>query len=215
MKSGTAVIFNSLVLAVMIAASLWARNLLPDVPIATHFDARGVADGFQSRDIGLSVMPIGVAFTGALMWLLQHVLPGKDALARSTAAYTAVWVSVVAILGFAHGFIISHAFGAAMDARLLLAAPGLILIILGNYMPKMRQNRFMGVRTPWTLRDEQVWDRTHNLSGPLFMLGGAAMIIATFLVPAEQIVSAILICGLTPAAVAVISSWWIARRVQA
>lgn len=212
MKSKVAVTFNILVLAVMITASLWARGLLPDAPIATHFDTRGVADGFQSRDIGLAVMPIGVAVTGLLMWLLQHVLPGKEALNRSTAAYTAAWVSVVAILGFAHAIIISHAFGMAMDARLLLAAPGLILIILGNYMPKMRQNRFMGVRTPWTLRDERVWDRTHNLSGPLFMLGGAVMMVAPFFVPAPRIVTAILICALTPSAIAVIYSWWIARR---
>jgi uncharacterized membrane protein len=213
MKSGLAVTFNSLVLAVMIAASLWARSLLPDAPIATHFDARGVADGFQSRDIGLTIMPLGVAFTGVLMWSLKHALPGKDALNRSSAAYTAVWVSVVAILGFAHGFIISHAFEATMDARLLLAAPGLLLIILGNFMPKMRQNRVMGVRTPWTLRDERVWDRTHNVSGPLFMLGGAALIVATFLVPPEQITAAILICTLTPSIVAVAYSWWVARQV--
>ena len=51
----------------------------------------------------------------------------------------------------------------------------LLLAVLGNYLPKTRYNYVMGVRTPWTLSDERVWDQTHRLAGPLMMAGGVVV----------------------------------------
>ena len=60
---------------------------------------------------------------------------------------------------------------------------GLLFIILGNYMGKLRKNFFIGIRTPWTLASDEVWVRTHRLGGWLFVAGGLAIVITGVLAP--------------------------------
>ncbi|WAC47435.1 SdpI family protein [Asticcacaulis sp. SL142] len=214
MKSGFAIFFNVVVLGALVAVSLWAHSILPDVPIATHFNAAGMADGFQPRDIGLAIMPGTLLVIGLLLWVLPRLMPNQKTLERSSAAYAAVWITTVAVLAVAHGFIVSRALGIDMDVRLMLIAPGVVFIILGNFMPKMRQNRIMGIRTPWTLKNETVWDRTHRFSGIIFMMAGSIMIIANFILPPEQAGMAIFVCGIVPAFICVAYSFLVARQLK-
>ena len=58
---------------------------------------------------------------------------------------------------------------------------GLIFIIIGNYLQRVRSNYFMGIRTPWTLSNETVWKKTHRLSGKLFFIGGLLILVSAFL----------------------------------
>ncbi|MCY9023192.1 SdpI family protein, partial [Priestia megaterium] len=58
---------------------------------------------------------------------------------------------------------------------------GIIFIIIGNYLQRVRSNYFMGIRTPWTLSNETVWKKTHRLSGKLFFIGGLLIFISAFL----------------------------------
>ena len=58
---------------------------------------------------------------------------------------------------------------------------GLLFIIIGNYMGKIKMNWFMGIRTPWTLSSEETWNKTHQLGGKLFMISGLLIAIQVFL----------------------------------
>ena len=58
---------------------------------------------------------------------------------------------------------------------------GLLFLILGNYLPKIRQNRTMGIRLPWTLASGENWTRTHRLAGFLWVAGGLLLILLTLL----------------------------------
>ena len=60
---------------------------------------------------------------------------------------------------------------------------GLLFIILGNYMGKLRKNFFIGIRTPWTLASDEVWVRIHRLGSWLFVAGGLAIVITGVLAP--------------------------------
>lgn len=62
-------------------------------------------------------------------------------------------------------------------------AVGLLFIIIGNYMPQIKSNFFMGIRTPWTLSSETVWQKTHLLGGYTFVIGGILFIVGTVLTP--------------------------------
>jgi uncharacterized membrane protein len=57
---------------------------------------------------------------------------------------------------------------------------GVLLMVIGNYMGKLRKNFFIGIRTPWTLASDAVWERTHRFAGPLFVAAGAAWIGLSF-----------------------------------
>lgn len=57
---------------------------------------------------------------------------------------------------------------------------GVMLLLVGNYMPKCRQNRTMGIKLPWTLESEENWDKTHRMAGPLWMIVGALLLATIF-----------------------------------
>jgi uncharacterized membrane protein len=57
---------------------------------------------------------------------------------------------------------------------------GLLFIILGNYMPKVKTNYFIGIRTPWTLANETVWTRTHRFGGKVFFISGIIILVSAF-----------------------------------
>jgi len=100
----------------------------------------------------------------------------------------------VSLLGFflmTHAIVLRVALGGHVDVtRVSFAGMGLLLAIIGNYFGKLRRNPWIGIRTPWTLADDEVWARTHRFAGPIFVVGGAlitlsaltgAMIVALFL----------------------------------
>lgn len=69
---------------------------------------------------------------------------------------------------------------------------GIMFIIMGNYMGKIRPNWFMGIRTPWTLSSDEVWNKTHRLGGKLFVLAGALLILVAFLPGSVTLVTLII-----------------------
>jgi len=70
--------------------------------------------------------------------------------------------------------------------RFVFGAMGLLFILLGNFMGKLRPNYFAGIRTPWTLESKTVWLKTHRLGGRVMVAGGICMLFASFLLPTEQ-----------------------------
>jgi uncharacterized membrane protein len=72
----------------------------------------------------------------------------------------------------------------------------------------------MGLRTPWALSDERVWDKTHRFAGPVFMLGGLAAIGSAFLGTPEIRFAVLMVAALAPAVVSFVYSYWIARRLN-
>jgi uncharacterized membrane protein len=58
---------------------------------------------------------------------------------------------------------------------------GLLFILMGNLMGKIRQNWFVGIRLPWTLSSENVWNKTHRLGGMLFVASGILLLFGLFL----------------------------------
>ena len=70
-------------------------------------------------------------------------------------------------------------------SRIVPALIGILFIILGNYLPKCKQNYTVGIKLPWTLNSEENWNRTHHLSGYLFILAGVIMLMTAFIPQAE------------------------------
>lgn len=63
--------------------------------------------------------------------------------------------------------------------KVALLGAGALLMVLGNYMGKLRRNFFIGIRTPWTIASEATWERTHRLGGKLFALAGVMVLLIT------------------------------------
>ena len=208
---------SATLVVLMLGASLWTLALLPaDAQVPIHFNASGAADGWAPAAVGLLLAP-GLA---ALVWLLMLKLPVVDPLGanllRSATAYAAVWIGAVAVLFAAHAMILASALGLAAPVAIVMPiAVGLLLMTIGNAMGKLRWNYTVGIRTPWTIADERVWDKTHRFGGRALVVAGLAITSGAF-VPALQPWQGLWIAGLTVGVslLAVLKSYLLWREQQ-
>jgi uncharacterized membrane protein len=96
---------------------------------------------------------------------------------------------------------------------IMITSVGVLLLVLGNVLPRVRSNWWMGVRTPWTLSSERVWRSTHRLAGRTFVLGGL-IVLAGLLLPAAWRVYLVMIAITVSAVVPAFWSWIDWRREQ-
>lgn len=200
---------------VIAAISFWAHVNLPNALIATHFDMAGHANGFMSRDMALAFAPALIAImAGLLLWLLPPALPRDGNIDRFEGVYGLVVLGSLGMIALAHVMIVLTAMHYPVDhVMIILTAVGLLFLIIGNFLPKTRRNWLMGVRTPWTLSDDRVWDSTHRLAGPLFILSGLTIIADAILAPVAWRLPVLLAAALLPSAVTWVYSYLTARKL--
>ena len=160
--------------ALMAGAGLWALLQLPagaQVPI--HFDAAGHANGWAGALWGLFLLPLLAAGTLGLILLLPRIDPRAEKLRQSPRAQLNIALAVQLLLATVQALIIAIALGQQPDlGRWLLLMMGLLFAVIGNMAGKLRWNYTVGIRTPWTLANERVWDKTHRIGGKLFKAAG-------------------------------------------
>ena len=171
--------------APLIVAAMWAFALgvyprLPD-RIPTHWNLHGVADGWGGRSAAFLFPAIG---TGIM--LLIMVLPYLDPRRANWEKFKDEVRLLVTVLVLFSAWVEAVALGAALGwkvnaGRAVLAGVGALLAVIGNYLPRIRSNWFMGIRTPWTLSSDRVWRETHRVGGRTFVAGGLLMIAAGFI----------------------------------
>ncbi|AKU97714.1 hypothetical protein AKJ09_04378 [Labilithrix luteola] len=192
---------------VLVTAALYTR--LPEL-IPTHFDARGVANGWMHRSLGAWMLPSIAVVSWVIIRLGARVLPSdwKERLAASpTAVMGALTVgllcSLQAVILYAA---LEHPPNVGASLGFVLGA---FWCAIGLMMPKMRRNPWIGIRTAWTLSSDENWARTHRFAGYAFILGGLVAIIAAGLGCTPLAVAAIIVSSL----VATIYSFILARRL--
>lgn len=164
----------------MIGVSLWgAMALPPGNHYAVHWDINGNPNGFGSKFELLWLMPLIGAVITPILAILPLFEPRREHIRRSMKAYMAISVSALVLLLLVHVAAVLIALGAHLNMlRIIGVLMGLLFMVIGNYLGKLRSNFFAGIRTPWTLSSELSWNKTHRLSGKLFFLFGFLLLIA-------------------------------------
>lgn len=172
-------IFSLAVLAISIAASFYFYVHFP-AQVITHWDFAGQPNGWSGRAFAAFFFPALLIGIYLLFFVLPQLDPKKERYAEFARVYTIFRNFIVFFMAIIY-FIASLAnFGLKFDVGIWVsAAVGLLFIIMGNYMGKLKPNWFVGIRTPWTLSSETVWNKTHRFGGKVFMLGGLIMIITS------------------------------------
>jgi uncharacterized membrane protein len=153
---------------------------LPD-PMPSHWNAAGQVNGWLPRFWGAFLIPI---ITAAL-WLIFLVLPRISPRGFEMEPFLRAWgVLKVTVLGLnlLLEILILRAVthSGELSQTAVVAGLGILFVVIGNLLGKVTRNFFVGIRTPWTLANEEVWYRTHRLAGKLFVAAGLVVVASAF-----------------------------------
>lgn len=167
-------------IAIMFIVSFVVYSDLPDkMPI--HWNLKGEIDNYTSRFWGAFMMPLINTGILLLMLLTPLIDPRKENYRKFEGSYRVFRSILVIFFALLHFIILGYALGYNLDiGRTIVLAIALLFLIVGNYLPRIRPNYFLGIKSPWTLASEKVWRKTHRLAGKLFILSGLVMLISIF-----------------------------------
>ncbi len=174
------IIISALTTGALAAIGAIAHDRLPvGTRLPVHWNAAGIADRFA--DAGHALMLPAILCAGISLAVIPAIEPMQIKLDRSTVLYRTAWIGLLAIMALTELVIAAPAFHLHLPAFLPLAGVGLLLVLIGNALPKSRPGFFVGIRTPWTLTDTDNWVATHRLGGWTMILGGLVVVAAAFL----------------------------------
>jgi uncharacterized membrane protein len=171
-----------LIIGVATFAGLFHWNDLPD-PMASHWGMNNEVNGTMSKFWGVFLMPI-ITFAMFLLFLvIPSIDPLKENIAKFRETFNTFVVFIVLFMLYIYGLTLAWNLGYTgfQMSNLILPALGLLFFFVGRVIEKSKRNFFIGIRTPWTLSSDTVWEKTHRVGGPLFKLSGLLTLIGFFI----------------------------------
>ena len=165
-----------IVLPVLAGIILWDR--LPE-QMATHWNAAGDIDGWTSKPFTVFGLPL-ILLAAQWLCVLGTLADPKKENHTTKILHLVLWI--IPVLSLVLGAI-TYATALGKTVRVEVIMPiliGLILAIIGNYMPKCKQNYTIGIKIPWTLNSEENWNRTHRFAGWLWTFSGIVVMLTGF-----------------------------------
>ena len=177
-KNLKVLILTTVVMLLPILAGLILWNQLPE-QMPTHWNAAGEIDGWSSKPFAVFVLPLIMVAAQWLCMLGTAADPKKNNHSEKVL-HLILWI-VPALSVVLHAVTYATALGYAVPIEVVMPVLiGLIFTIIGNYMPKCKQNYTIGIKIPWTLDNEENWNRTHRFAGWLWTFCGIAIMCTGF-----------------------------------
>lgn len=189
--------------ALAVTATVALSRAPAGMRLPTHWNAAGEPDRFASAGTALFMPVIMCAGLSALLAVIPSIEPMQRKLDQSAPLYRTAWAGLLLMMALIEVQIAAPIFGFHPPATSILAGMGVLLILIGNMLPKSRPGYFVGIRTPWTLTDPENWIATHRLGSRTMMVGGALIILLALLplsaeVRMTGIIAAIMIAVVPP-----------------
>jgi uncharacterized membrane protein len=182
------------VIALQLIVALWLGSGLPsDTRIPIHWNIQGQPDDFVGKWMGILFFPaVNLALTILMLLLPRYSVRYQQSprrMARTVPVITFIMVVCFALIHLYTLLVAAGRLSSSVQPVLMLI--GVLFVLLGNLLPKVPSNFFLGIRTPWTLSSEQVWRKTHRLGGVCFVLAGLGCIIIPLLVRDTKLASSV------------------------
>jgi uncharacterized membrane protein len=166
-----------------IAASIATVVAYPHLPatVPTHWDIHNQPNGYSPKSIififGPGLMSFFLLLTYALPWLS----PKQFEVDTFRDTYLYIMLLIITLLAYTYGIVLWAGMGHAVNiGRAIIGGISLLFALLGNVMGKIRRNFYVGVRTPWALANERVWNATHRFAAKVFVIAGLTGLALTF-----------------------------------
>lgn len=208
---------SAVVAAGMAGVAAVALGRLPaGTQLPTHWNAAGEGDRLADASTALFMPVLLTIALAAVFAAVPRLEPVQHRLDRSAPLLTTAWGALLGVMAVVEALVAAPAWGLHLPGTLGMAAAGLMLIAVGNQLPKSRPGFFVGIRTPWAIMDQDNWIATHRLGAWTFMTGGALIVGAAVLPLPAQVRTALVIAALVVATVPpVLYSFLHWRRSQA
>lgn len=178
-RTTSIIVLTLIAVAVIAGVLLWDQ--LPE-QMASHWNANDQVDGYMPKFWGVFLMPLITLG----MFILFLVLPGIDPLKANVAQFRGAFnlfiVLITVFMLYIHGLTLAWSLGYQrfQMSSAMLPFMGILFIFVGYMLKQAKRNFFIGIRTPWTLSSDSVWDKTHQLGSVLFIASGAFAIVGSF-----------------------------------
>ena len=181
MTTKTTSIFVLLMITIAVIAGALLWNQLPE-QMASHWNTNDEVDGYMSKFWGVFLMPLITLGMFGLFIALPNMDPLKANIASFRGAFNLFIVLITLFLLYIHGLTLAWSLGyqSFKMSTMMLPFMGILFIFIGYLLKQAKRNFFIGIRTPWTLSSDTVWDKTHQLGSVLFMVSGALAFFGSF-----------------------------------
>jgi uncharacterized membrane protein len=171
------------ILLIAAAAIMWIvfYNELPsEMPI--HWNMAGEADGFASK-LNAMLLSVGLlVFLYITMIFVPRIDPKSDNYRLFSRGYTIIQLSIMLLIFVVNMLVIFSGLDHHLETGdIVVTLVGVMFIVIGNYMPQVKPNYFVGIKTPWALNNEENWRKTHRMGGKTFIIAGLLFILSVFL----------------------------------
>lgn len=178
-------IITTIVCLLPLVLSLVLYSRLPE-QIAVHWDSVGNPNGYLPKALAAFGLPVFLAVINVMLIFFVSNDPKKENTPRFVMGLLFWLIPVMSLILMPITLFIS--IGANIPITLIVPIfVGIVFIVLGNYMPKVKQNYTMGIRLPWTLSDTDNWNKTNRFAGYMFIISGIIIILSAFIITKHAI----------------------------
>ena len=177
-KNLKVLIITSVILLLPVLAGLLLWDRLPE-QMPTHWNASGQVDGWSSKAFAIFGLPL-IMLAAQWLCMLGTAADPKKKNHPEKVVHLVLWI-IPALSVVLHA--VTYAVALGHSVRMEMVMPvlmGLIFTIIGNYLPKCKQNYTIGIKIPWTLDNEENWNKTHRFAGFLWVVCGLAIMLTGF-----------------------------------
>lgn len=174
-------VYNFLIIIAAFLVGILAYDKLPE-SIPMHWNFAGEIDGYGSKFIGVFMSPVIMLALWLGMMYLPKIDPKKENYKKFDKSYRVIQSILLIFFFIIQIMVIFSAMGYEVTVnKVMPIVMGILMVLIGNYLPKAKSNFFYGIKTPWTLSSEVSWKKTHRLGGKLFVLSGLISIVSQFI----------------------------------
>lgn len=177
--SKTQLIITSIVILLPIVIGLFLWNKLPE-RMVTHWNSNGEPDGWSSKGFAVFGLPL-ILFAAHWIAIFFTTHDPRNKNQNSKLFNIIILLMPITSLEFCSA---TYAIALGRDVNISFLASvflGIVFVLVGNYLPKCKQNYTIGIRIVWALENEENWNKTHRFAGKLWVIGGVVLLATAFI----------------------------------
>ncbi len=213
MSSKTTILISAILILIAILAGVFLYSRLPET-MASHWNEIDQVDGYMEKFWGTFLVPAMMIGLTLLFLAIPLIDPLKKNIAEFRGYFNVFIVLMNVFMLFVHGLTLAWNLGhtGIKMSVAIMPAMGLLFILIGLFIRKAKRNYFIGIRTPWTLANDVVWEKTHKLGGVLFVIAGILTLLSMFFPEKAFIILMTAILGAT--IISVVYSYLVFRQEE-